>query len=153
MECCGAETLKNRNCPICNEKGSLVQLVTVKSLLLNKFINLISEKDIYYFCKNPKCEVVYFNKESKLFNKYDLKEKVTQKFEDLDAKTCFCFNVTKGDIVAELKETGDCNVVDVIKAKMKDPGCFCETSNPQGSCCLAINSEFINDVRIKLKRG
>lgn len=27
-------------------------------------------------------------------------------------------------------------IIDDIKAKIKDPGCSCETLNPSGRCCL-----------------
>lgn len=143
--------VKILNCPSCDEKGKHVQLITVKSHLLPKLINLVSEKKDYYFCYSAECDVVYFNEEEKIFTKFDLKERVTQKFNDPDVKTCFCFNVTKGEIVNELKTTGDCKVLNLIKAKMKDPGCFCEISNPQGSCCLANNSSYINEQKQKRK--
>lgn len=151
MDCCEVKISNIFNCPRCNEKGKPVQLITVKSLLLPKLINLISEKKDYYFCNGTSCDVVYFNDENEIYTKYDLKEKATQKFSGLDVKTCFCFNVTRGDIVNELETTGDCKVLNLIKAKMKDPGCFCETFNPQGSCCLANNIAYINEQKQKLK--
>lgn len=151
MDCCKAKVSNIFNCPRCNEKGRPVQFITINSLLLPKLINLISENKDYYFCNSTSCDVVYFNNESEMFTKYDLKERATQKFNDPGVKTCFCFNVTKGEIVDELKATGDCKVLNLIKAKMKDPGCFCETSNPQGSCCLANNIAYINEQKQKLK--
>lgn len=151
MDCCEVKISYIFNCPRCDEKGRPIQLITVQRILLPKLINLISEKKDYFFCYSTKCEVAYFNDEKQIFTKYDLKEKATQKFNDPDVKTCFCFNVTKGEIVDELKATGDCKVLNLIKAKMKDPGCFCETSNPQGSCCLANNIAYINEQKQKLK--
>lgn len=151
MDCCKTKISNIFNCPVCNEQGRPVQLITVKSLLMPKLINLISEKKDYYFCNSTLCEVAYFSSEKEIFTKYDLKERATQKFNAPDVKTCFCFNVTKGEIVDELKATGDCKVLSLIKAKMKDPGCFCEISNPQGSCCLANNIAYINEQKQKLK--
>jgi hypothetical protein len=151
MDCCDVNISNIFNCPRCDEKGRPVQLITVESMMLPKLSNLISEKKDYYFCYSAKCDVAYFNDEKEMFTKYDLKERATQKFNDSDVKTCFCFNVTKGEIVDELKATGDCNVINLIKAKMRDHGCFCETSNPEGSCCLANNIAYINEQKQKLE--
>lgn len=151
MDCFKVNNSNLLDCPRCNEKGNSVQLTTVKSLLLSKFNNLISENKPYYFCYSTKCDVVYFNDEKEIITKFNLKERATQKFKDLDVKTCFCFNVTKGDIIDELKATGDCKIINLIKTKMKDPGCFCEISNPQGTCCLANNIDYINEQQQKLK--
>ena len=37
----------------------------------------------------------------------------------------------------ELRKAGRSGALDDIRARMKDPGCRCETENPSGSCCLA----------------
>lgn len=146
MSCCNSKTTDEKTlkllCPDCNEKGAKIKTTSLQNHLLQKFKALINKDLPYQFCKNPSCEVVYFSKVS-VFYKDQLKEKVTIKSDDLDVKTCYCFNITKGDIVNEIKNTGDSSVIEVIKKKMKDPGCFCETSNPQGGCCLANNMAFI----------
>lgn len=40
-------------------------------------------------------------------------------------------------------------VLNEIKAKMKDPGCFCKTANPSGKCCLGdvkkVIAQFVRD--------
>lgn len=130
-------------CPMCRTKGVQIELVTIENHLLDEFKKQINNEDIYKFCKNPSCTVVYFSYQNTIFYKDNLKEKTTLKDDDLDVKTCYCFNITKGDIVDELRRTGDCKVTEVIKAKMKKTGCFCKTSNPQGSCCLVNNISFI----------
>lgn len=159
MNCCNPKlpegnSLKTSlefSCPECSSKGVPIERITIQNLLLDVFKSQISNKDDYKFCKNPICSVVYFSSGKSVFYKENLREKTTIKYEDLDTKTCYCFNVTKGDIVDELQRTGDCNVVSVIKAKMKDPGCFCEISNPQGSCCLANNIDFIKETKNKIQ--
>lgn len=158
MSCCNSKLPEENmvkksdefTCPKCATKGVKTKLITIENCLLNEFKNQINNKDIYKFCNNPNCDVVYFSYEDTVFFKDNLKEKITLKDGGLDVKTCYCFNITKGDIVDEIKSTGDCNVVEIIKAKMKDPGCFCETSNPQGACCLANNISFIKEAKNKL---
>lgn len=150
MECCNSN-LEEFICPRCAFKGKPVKLITIQSLLLEPLLKQIKNEDTYMFCKNPKCDVVYFSLKKKIFYKKDLKVKTTIKSSDLDVKTCYCFNVTKGDILDEIKKTKNCTVVDVIKRKMKDPGCFCESSNPEGSCCLANNIAFIKEVQNDFK--
>lgn len=147
------KVLNKLSCPKCGIKGAKVEHITVQNLLLDKFKSQIDNESFYTFCKNPSCDVVYYPCEGVIFYKNNLKEKVTLKDDELDVKTCYCFNVTKGDIVDEVKRTGDCKVLEIIKAKMKDHGCFCETSNPQGSCCLANNMVFIKETKNKIQQG
>lgn len=77
------------------------------------------------------------------------KGSVTEKvdLDNLDGLICYCFKKSKIEL-SEAIQRGDENlIVDDIKSKMKDPGCFCETANPSGKCCLSDIQAFIKEAR------
>lgn len=90
--------------------------------------------------------MVYFSEnKNKLFKINDLKTKVTIKDTGLDVLTCYCFNHTRKSILDEIERTGKSTIIENIKKKMQDPGCFCEISNPQGICCLSNNISYVKN--------
>ena len=135
-------------CPKCKDKGTKVQTITLRSLL-KECCQREVERDIpYKFCKNSECEVVYFSsKKGHFFTKDELRVKATLKDAGLDVNVCYCFGHTRQSVLDELKSTGKTNVLDDVKVKMKDPGCFCETSNPQGNCCLGNITAWIKEAK------
>ncbi|MCO4793781.1 MAG: hypothetical protein KC493_08720 [Bacteriovoracaceae bacterium] len=60
---------------------------------------------------------------------------------------CFCFKVSKETIRMAHKAGEAEKVLQSIKDQMKDPGCFCETANPKGVCCLADVKKFIDSLQ------
>jgi hypothetical protein len=66
--------------------------------------------------------------------------------EDLEVFICYCFKKTKLDLVNAIEKQSLETFMSEIKAKMENPGCFCESANPSGKCCLgdiAAFSKFI----------
>ncbi|AYF43782.1 MULTISPECIES: hypothetical protein [Halobacteriovorax] len=63
--------------------------------------------------------------------------------ENLDGLICYCFKKSKKELFEAVRCNNQTLIVDEIKAKMKDPGCFCERANPSGKCCLADVMAFI----------
>jgi len=151
MGCCNTGETNEKidfNCPKCNNAGIKVEIITLQSLLKDSFKENIRLNKSYKICKNEACEIVYFS-DNKIpfFKKDELKVKATLKDKGLDVNTCYCFNVTRQNILDEIMETGNSTVVEIIKAKMKNPGCFCETSNPEGKCCLVNNIAWIKEAK------
>ena len=79
------------------------------------------------------------SKNTKNVQKVDLK--------NLDGLICYCFKKSKKDLFEAAKNGREDSFIDDIKAKMKDLGCFCETANPSGKCCLADIQAFIKAVK------
>ncbi len=77
-----------------------------------------------------------------------MKVKATVKDNGLDVHVCYCFDYTRQSILDEINKTGDTRALEDIKAKMKSPGCFCETSNPQGGCCLGNVTAWIKEAKL-----
>lgn len=161
MSCCnagktsfgGKEERNNQYiCPLSKDKGLHVDLITVKSLVKDPLQTNVRLEEIYTFCKNPECPIVYFSKDpTHYFETTDLKEKVTQKDKGLDVKVCYCFGHTRESVLNELKTSGGTTVLQAIKEKMKNPGCFCEVSNPQGSCCLGNFSSWVKEAKLNIE--
>jgi hypothetical protein len=66
---------------------------------------------------------------------------------NLDGLICYCFKHSKKELYEAIKNGSEQEVIDDIKAKIKDPGCFCETANPSGKCCLGDINKFIKGVK------
>ncbi|WP_286765228.1 MULTISPECIES: mercuric transporter MerT family protein [Rhodopirellula] len=97
----------------------------------------IKEDTGWRFCPSQDCDVVYFTEEGDTqFTKPQLKVSVGVKESSGERPLCYCFGHSVGSIKEELRMKGHSDALDDIRAKMKDPGCHCETSNPSGSCCL-----------------
>ncbi|MBT6326917.1 MAG: copper chaperone Copz family protein [Bdellovibrionales bacterium] len=156
MGCCSKDSKGDQNlntsitfeCPKCQSKGVKVKYITPQALLKECCKDKLNPNSTYKYCKNSECNIVYFSEDRNVFFiKDELTVKATLKDKGLDVNTCYCFGITRDDILNEIKETGDSNAVETIKAKMKDPGCFCETSNPQGGCCLANNMAWVKEAK------
>jgi hypothetical protein len=135
-------------CPKCASKGKNVDIITPKSLLKDCCLEKLRDDLNYKFCLNETCEISYFSSDKNVyFTKDELKVKATLKDKGLDVSTCYCFGYTRQIILDEIKIKGETTALEIIKEKMKDPGCFCEISNPQGSCCLANNISWIKEAK------
>jgi hypothetical protein len=62
---------------------------------------------------------------------------------NLEGLICYCFKHSKQELHDAIQKGNEKEILDNIKVKMKDPGCFCETSNPSGKCCLSDLNTFI----------
>lgn len=70
---------------------------------------------------------------------------------DLEGPICYCFNYSKKEFYEAFKRNEEALIIKEIKNKMKNPGCFCETANPLGKCCLGEIQNFVENV--KKERG
>jgi hypothetical protein len=67
--------------------------------------------------------------------------------EDINGLICYCFKKSKSELLKAIQNGSEKTIVDEIKSKMKDPGCFCKTANPSGKCCLSDIQIFIKNTR------
>jgi len=88
--------------------------------------------------------VVYLRPNEIIFRKDDLRVKVGLKESgDPTVPVCYCFGWTPQKIQAEMKATGKTTAIEQIKAQVKAGNCYCEVTNPQGSCCLGNVSQVV----------
>ena len=142
-------TLKNKlsnalECPICKNLANSVLLKTIKALVKDEFKDNIDNLEQFFFCKTPSCNVVYFSKDQIIY-KDQLKIEVGLKEGSKKSTICYCFNWTKDMIINDFKKYGKCDVIDDIKNRIKEFGCFCEVKNPSGKCCLSDIKNFIDE--------
>lgn len=139
-----------RPCPHCNGKGKKVKGVTVRYLVQGAFQSRINDPLTYRFCLSPDCLVVYYSETGdSVFTKEELSERVTIKEKDDPLPICYCFNFFRHDVEAEIRETGKTTITDFISAQVKDGNCFCEYTNPQGTCCLGNVSAAVKQLQKK----
>ena len=122
-------------CSKCGTKGISVGLKTLKHLLKEDVLRDIIEERAYSFCRNPDCGIVYFSEDS-LFTKEKLKVRVGVKEKAPPIPICYCFNITRDDILKEIKEMRRSTASERIKKEIKANGCDCDIKNPSGRCCL-----------------
>ena len=67
--------------------------------------------------------------------------------DNLDDNICYCFKVSKQTLFDAIQSGTEVDIINEIKVKMNDPGCFCETANPTGKCCLGDIEAFIKLVK------
>ncbi|MCM3431730.1 putative iron-sulfur cluster-binding metallochaperone [Brevibacillus invocatus] len=142
--CCqnAAETDPSGNlCPICNQSGKDVKVITLKSLLKPASLAKLHPKLNYSFCSTSCCDVVYYS-ELNTFRIQDLKVPVFQKDYGSEVPVCYCFGLSRASLISKAKE----NVVEFIRKQMKENRCGCEVNNPQGACCLGNVSQVVKQL-------
>ena len=130
-------------CPSCGTLSRPVQRLTVGAVLRPERRVEIPHQDQFCFCRTADCEVVYFRPDEVLFRKDDLTVRVHQKEpDDPTVPVCYCFGWTPEKILAEIETTGKSAAFEQITAEVKADNCYCEVTNPQGSCCLGNVSRY-----------
>lgn len=124
-------------CPSCGEKGTTVEMITLKALLTPDGLRRGVPPNPR-FCTAATCDVVYFdNSVPVVFRESELVVPVHAKHpDDADVPVCYCFGYTPGSIRDELKRAGKSSAMKAITAEVKAGHCACEVKNPKGVCCL-----------------
>lgn len=143
--CCKVSNVKKEPnpCPKCKVEGLFVPFKTVENLVMDELKKELQKESKYFICKNPNCDVVYFNSQ-KAYTKENIKVPIWFKDESLDVPICYCSNVTRREIIREVAvDKTSKTVEDIIKntGAMKNPNCL--MNNPLGKCChKAIEDEI-----------
>lgn len=132
-------------CPVARVRGKVVPPETLRALLRPEAQRRITAGR-YRFCGAPDCDVVYFAETGgELFRREDLTVRVGIKEEAPPRTLCYCFGYTAEAILAEVRERGASTVPDTIRARIQSEGCDCARTNPQGSCCLGVVTDFVDE--------
>jgi hypothetical protein len=122
-------------CPECGSPGETVDRRTVLALVAESARQRLTSRR-YRFCREPECDVVYFDEEGARFATQDLRVAVWQKRGFGDRQVCYCFGDSEASIRAELEVDGQSHAADRIRAHIAAGRCECDVRNPRGSCCL-----------------
>jgi hypothetical protein len=119
-------------CPINGLSYSRVKAQTILHQIKKPWqLNLPDQN--YFFCDDPKCDVVYFGEDRSTFVRDDLRISVGQKLHGQEKTICYCFDVQLSDIGSDKAlEKAKIFVVE----QTKNSTCDCELRNPSGKCCL-----------------
>ncbi len=133
-DCCESKNRSKHICPQCGNAGKPVSVVTLENLLKDPSR---AQSGPYWFCSSADCPVVYFSADVQdHMVKSDLKIRVGIKETEDPIPLCYCFGWDRKRIWEEIGKTGKSTAVESITREVKAGNCFCERSNPQGSCCL-----------------
>jgi len=122
-------------CPNCGEIGRPVHVVTLKHMVMPKFLDFVNKRG-FAFCPTPDCQVVYFYADGGTLKKADLRIRVGLKETADPVPVCYCFGFTERMLFEEVQTSGQSSIPQRIAAEIKADNCVCEVRNPQGSCCL-----------------
>lgn len=137
-------------CPVSRSIGLKVPFITVKALLKGNALRRLKGK-AYRFCPEPKCDVVYFDREAdSIFEKQDLVVRVGQKESNDPIPVCYCFDITVADLRRDLGAAGETVIPEMIASEVRAGHCACEVKNPQGSCCLGNVSRAVDRILSEL---
>lgn len=150
--CCSADPRLLRDdpaaCPACGTKGRAVPLVTLKSLLKPRALELLDAGRQYLFCPAAGCEVVYFTDTPQpVYTLTDLKVPVFPKDAGDDVPVCYCFHWTRRRLREDLLAHGRSTAPAAISALVRRGVCGCEVNNPQGSCCLGNVQRVVRELQ------
>lgn len=150
-DCCTSKEQISENngselCPSCNEKGKIVKIITLKSMLKPSVLDSLNADLTHYFCSEKDCDVVYFDTDKKTYFTADIKVSVHQKDANTNVPICYCFGWTKEKIKQHVVNELSPNPLVHIRENIKENRCGCEVNNPQGSCCLGNVTSYIKEL-------
>ncbi len=123
-------------CKICGNPGSKVSGITIENMIINKGL-VSSNYEEFYFCKTSDCDIVYFSNIRDIYiEKKDIKVRVGIKENKPPIPVCYCFNITREDIISDIKENKSRSLIKFVENKINNGECSCEIKNPSGKCCL-----------------
>lgn len=136
--CCPShreDSAERRTCPRSGTPGAPVELTTVKANLTVQALQRISRSP-HRFCPDPRCDVVYFDTDHRIFTVDDVRVPVWQKELSGARMVCYCFGENEADMQREVVVRGSCGAVERVRAHIVAGRCACELRNPRGACCL-----------------
>ncbi len=122
-------------CAECGSVERTVQRQTVLHHVRSEELGRVRD-EVYRFCPDPVCAVVYYSEGGTSFTAPDLRELVSVKASGDARPLCYCFGFTEGNAREEIAHTGGSTIPARISRFIKEGMCACEVRNPSGACCL-----------------
>ncbi len=130
-DCCSKHNHKTQRhtCPGNNKEYGQVLYKTLLHHVKSPW-HLALKEQVYYFCSDPDCHVVYFSHDNSVIEKSQIRTKVGIKEISDEALVCYCFGVSKA--TAKTDEKVKTFVIEQTKKSL----CACAIRNPSGKCCI-----------------
>ncbi len=134
---------KIHRCPECGEHGLFVKNITVTHVVKKKAAEGLTDAD-YHLCRNPVCNVGYYNTDiDSTIMKDDFKRPIWLKEGSDPVVACYCTNIKESDIIKTVIETELTELQPVMIYLHGSIGKKCQFTNPTGQCCTAFFKETI----------
>ena len=111
----------------------------------------IGKKDCY-LCKNPNCDVGYYNSEA-VFDKSALKAPLWYKKDANPKYACYCRKITQEEVTKTVIETGLTEAESIMLHLREHVKSNCKINNPTGHCCHPVFNEIIKKALKKSATG
>ena len=135
------------HCPWSGSAGKPVKPLTLHALLKPELREQVRD-EVYRFCGDPTCELVYYSQDGKqTFTKSDLTVRVGVKEQAAPRPLCYCFGHSVETLRQEWESTGGITAIEAIKAEVKAGTCRCDVTNPSGGCCLGEVIKAAKDIQ------
>ena len=69
-----------------------------------------------------------------------------KKYTESGETICYCFEITKTQVIEEIRELGYSPSLNYVRDMAKKGLCRCEEKNPEGVCCLPNFEKFVKEV-------
>lgn len=145
-DCCENVKVKSAFCTLCKNEASDVSSYTLEHMIKKEFLKDYNCLEGFYYCKNPSCEIIYFNKKTNILQEKLRKEVGLKEYND-SSTVCYCFSWSVSKMKKDILQTGETKALEEIKSKMKTSACACSKNNPSGKCCLKDVKEAIKKIK------
>jgi hypothetical protein len=133
-------------CPRCGSPGTVVFQETLRAHLSPEILGHLT--DSAFFCRQPRCTVVYFDLFDRIVEASSVKTPVYPK--DPAAPLCHCFGLTCEEVEEDIREGGVARTRACIE-KAKSPEARCSVASPSGQSCIAEVQGYY--MRMRAKNG
>jgi hypothetical protein len=134
-------------CPASGSDARRVAKRTIEHLLTPSAATRIARGIQYYYCEDPRCDVVYFSKDgASQFMTADVRVAVFAKDVGEDVNVCYCFDWTRRRLREEIDLTEGSTAARSIANNIRTIGCACDIKNPSGRCCLGDVNRVVAEI-------
>ncbi len=137
-QCCSGTTAGptgQARCPRSGSHGQPIERGTIEALLTDAALGRLTA-DVYRFCPDADCDVVYFSAGGVQFATADVRVSVGHKMPVGRRPLCYCFGESDATIRAEIEMLGRSSAPERIRDHIANGRCACDVRNPRGVCCL-----------------
>lgn len=97
--------------------------------------------------------MVYFADHGVQFSKDQVTVRVGFKEMVHPIPLCYCFGWTQAELASELVQNqGGSPTAERIKKELKLGNCYCQITNPEGTCCLGNITKVTQQIKEELRK-